>query len=125
MNNKGFMADRIERGRLAEQLAVSQLTGKGYRVLARNWRCRYGEIDIVAEYNGAIVFVEVRSRTSRRFGTALEAIDWKKQQKVRSIAAFYLNFIGNPDQPVRFDAIVVQWNRPPEQYELLHLEGVF
>jgi putative endonuclease len=116
---------RRQRGLWAEDLAAQHLITKGYKICDRNWRCRYGEIDIVAQEEGVLIFVEVRSRYSERFGSVVEAVDWKKQRKVRSIASFYLHAKGDPDCPIRFDAILVKWILPPHEYDLTHLEGVF
>jgi putative endonuclease len=116
---------RKRRGLLAEELAARHLMTIGYQIHDRNWRCRNGEIDIVAEKKGVLIFVEVRSRYSERFGTTVEAMDRKKQRKVRSIAAFYLHAKGHPDCPIQFDAMLVKWINPPDEYELLHLKGVF
>lgn len=116
---------RKQRGLLAEQLAARYLEEKGYTILERNWRCRYGEIDVIAQKEGALIFVEVRSRLGERYGTVLEAIDARKRHKVRMVSTFYLNRLRNPDRPIRFDAILVKWANPSSHYEMTHLEGVF
>lgn len=119
------MDKRRQLGQWAEQAASRLLEVKGYQIIDRNWRCRYGEIDLIAIKNQFLIFVEVRSRSSTRFGTAAEAIDWRKQQKVRAIAQFYLHSKRLSRYQVRFDAIAVQWIKAPDDFELSHFEGVF
>ena len=67
--------DRSSVGRRGEEAACAYLAERGYRILDRNWRCRLGEIDIVAERGDIVVFVEVRTRTGTRFGTGAESVD--------------------------------------------------
>lgn len=125
MNHPKYRDERKVRGQWAESAAVAYLTKEGYEIVARNWRCRFGEIDIIASYKNTIVFVEVRSRMGTRFGSIRESVDAKKQRKVRSIASLYLHGIGHPDRPVRCDVVLIQWITPPDQYELTHMQGVF
>lgn len=123
------MDQRKLRGDLAEKIAAEYLDEKGYRILEKNWRCRFGEIDIVAESEaGVLVFVEVRSRYSVNFGEAIESVDHRKRQKVRSIANFYLAGLpttGRGHKPMRCDAVIVKWLRPPDEFELIHIENAF
>jgi putative endonuclease len=94
---------RQKRGRAAEDVAIEHLRGAGCRIVQRNFRCRIGEIDIVADDRGTLVFVEVRSRQTARFGTAVEAVTAAKQRQVLRVAQVYLARRG----PVRcrFDVI--------------------
>lgn len=114
-------------GQLGEEIAARQLTSAGYRILNRNWRCRSGELDLVAEHEGVIVFVEVRTRTSGgRFGTAAESVDYRKQQQVRSVAEFYLRRFGYAGVPVRFDVAAITLDRNTnEVLEYRHIESAF
>lgn len=93
-------------GGVKEQLAVDYLQGRGLRLLARNHRCRQGEIDLVMRDGDIIVFVEVRYRGSSRFGTPAESVDWHKQRRLIAAAGHYLQ--KNPSVlPCRFDVVAI------------------
>ena len=98
---------RKEFGNYGEQKAAEYLLKQGYGVLRRNFRTRYGEIDIIAEHNGALVFCEVKSRHTARYGTGAEAVDIRKQRKISRAAAEYLQENGLMDCAVRFDVIAI------------------
>ena len=96
-------------GKLGEELAVRELERLGYAVLARRYRTPAGEIDIVADDHGTLVFVEVKARADGEFGTALEAVTpWKRRQLVR-MARDYLARAGRVDRPCRFDVVAVMF----------------
>jgi len=78
------------KGRLAEDQALAYLKSQGLGLIARNYRCRYGEIDLVMEDRSIVVFVEVRFRGSQRFGGALESVDQRKQAKLIATATQFL-----------------------------------
>ncbi len=94
-------------GKRGEIIAANYLKKKGYKILAQNYKNRIGEIDIIALDGEYIVFVEVKTRMSRQFGDPLEAIDYRKQAKIRSVATCYLKANGLYDHNCRFDAIAV------------------
>ena len=94
-------------GRLGEAIAVRHLKQNGYRILARNYRNRFGEIDIVARQGETIVFVEVKARSSARFGSAAAAVDRIKQQKISKVALGYLKQMRQMDHKARFDVVCV------------------
>lgn len=97
-----------ELGKAGEEMAVNYLFKKGYEILARNFRCRSGEIDIVARDGEYIVFIEVKTRTGLSFGTAIEAIDYRKQNRLQKIASFYLLRTGQTNANCRFDVVTLQ-----------------
>lgn len=101
-------ANRRKVGREAEQAAAEFLERLGYRLLERNWRCPEGEIDIVAMDGDILVFVEVRSRASDRFGTPAESVDERKRRRVRAAARRYL-YAGRRSgaNRIRFDVVAV------------------
>lgn len=101
-------ATRRDKGSLGEMTAADFLQKEGYLLRERNWRCRSGEIDIIAENEGLLVFVEVRSRSGTAYGTATESVNARKQAQVRNVAAIYMHIKGLQDWPVRFDVIAVQ-----------------
>src|SRR5690606_34431820 len=82
--------DRHQTGKNSEALARQYLTAHGYRIHAVNWRGRRGELDVVAEKDGWLVFVEVRSKRTRRFGPAREAVDVHKRRQLRRVAEEYV-----------------------------------
>jgi putative endonuclease len=94
-------------GKIGEDLAVAELTRRGYTILERRYRTRHGEIDIVAEDRGTIVFVEVKARATREFGTAAEAITPYKQRRLASMASEYLARQQVTDRPCRFDVVAI------------------
>lgn len=100
--------DSKQFGRLGESLAVGHLKKNGYRILARNYRNRFGEIDIIARHENVIVFVEVKARSSASFGTSKAAVDRNKQKKISMIALSYLKQTSNTDAKARFDVVCVE-----------------
>jgi putative endonuclease len=93
-------------GSEAEDLAAAHLEAQGLSIVARNFRCRMGEIDLIAREGEVLVFVEVRLRRNKAFGGAAASIDHAKQHKLVATAQFYL--AGRKTQPrCRFDAILL------------------
>lgn len=88
-----------------EERAAALLKKKGYRILEKNYRSPFGEIDIVAENKGFLVFIEVKRRTSSSFGDALEAVNKDKRRRIVRSALFYLKAHRCPDRRVRFDVV--------------------
>ena len=113
-------------GRWGEDLAAKFLVGKGYRVLDRNWKCRFGELDLVAEDGGFICFVEVKLRRSNRFGTGAEQVDQRKREKLRITAELYLQERPAVLQP-RFDVVEVLAPNGlgTKNPKIRHIEGAF
>ena len=102
-----------------EAEARAFLEGKGIRVLEMNFRRPTGEIDIIAKAGRMLLFVEVKRRSSLRYGRPAEAVDRVKQAHILRTAALYLQEEGNPDAPVRFDVVEVLPG------EIRHIEGAF
>lgn len=96
-------------GRSGEALAEEHLRRKGMLVLARNYRCRAGEIDLVARDGDTVVFVEVKERRGRSHGSAVEAVGWSKRRKVARAARMYAAVHGLSDAPLRFDVVAIDW----------------
>lgn len=93
-------------GDWGEALVEKYLSERGCRIVEREWRCRFGEIDLIAEQEGALLFVEVKLRTNLRYGMPRESVTAKKQEKLRSAALLYLSMHGL-DAPARFDVAEV------------------
>lgn len=98
---------RQQLGKIGEELAARELASRGYAVLARRYRTRHGEIDIVCEHHGTIVFVEVRARASAEFGRAAESVTDAKKRKVSAMAVDYLARNAIANRPCRFDVVAV------------------
>ena len=94
-------------GKSAENLAVDELKRRGYAILARRYRTRHGEIDIVAEEGETLVFVEVKARTTGEFGEAAEAVTRWKQRRLASMAVEYLSRHRSTARACRFDVVAV------------------
>lgn len=94
-------------GAAGEDLSAAWYQERGYRVLARNWRCREGELDLVLRLGTTVVFCEVKTRTSLAFGSPLEAVTPVKQRRIRRLAAAWLHETGGKAAAVRFDVAAV------------------
>ncbi|MGV0605558.1 YraN family protein [Mycolicibacterium sp. XJ1904] len=116
---------RAEIGALGEQLAVDHLRSLGLRVLERNWRCRYGELDVIAFDDSArtAVFVEVKTRTSERFGGVEEAVTPQKVRRLRRLAGLWLAAQQTAWSQVRIDVVGVRIGRRRSP-EITHIQGV-
>jgi putative endonuclease len=97
----------VARGRRFEDAAADHLVRAGYRILARNLRHGHGEVDLVAERDGVVAFVEVKGRTGRGCGHPLEAITGRKRREVEAVARWWARE-NRPAQGYRFDAIAVE-----------------
>lgn len=112
-------------GRCGEDVAADYLTRQGWQIVARNWRCRYGEIDLIARGGGradVIIFCEVKTRTGLGYGPPLEAITVAKMQRLRRLAGCWLAETADRVARVRVDAIGVLL-RAGEQPQITHVEG--
>jgi putative endonuclease len=98
---------RQELGKLGEDLAVRELERRGYAILARRFRTRHGEIDIIARDGGTLVFVEVKARETAEFGTAAEAVTRWKQRRLVRMAGYYLNSVRGEIPACRFDVVTI------------------
>lgn len=100
----------MERGRAAEEAAAAYLARQGLRLVARNWRCKGGEIDLIMRDGATLVFVEVRSRKDARFGGAAASITATKQGRLIHAARLYLASLASPPA-CRFDAVLIEAGR--------------
>src|SRR5438093_6002014 len=104
---RGMTIQRQQLGFLGENLAVSELTRRGYAILDRRYRTRHGEIDIVAADEGTIVFVEVKARATGEYGGGADAVTPFKQRRLASMAVDYLARRRLTDRPCRFDVVAI------------------
>jgi putative endonuclease len=114
---------RARFGALGEEAAAGLLRAGGYRIVARNHRCRCGEVDIIAEKGELLVFVEVRTRATSLFGSPEETVDARKQRRVIAAARDYLAQRCGPARAARFDVIAVLDG--PKGPALTHFENAF
>ena len=98
---------RIELGKRGEDLACRELERRGYAIIARRFRVRSGELDIIARDGAVLVFVEVKTRSGRRFGKAAEAVTVTKQRRMALLGNEYLLRHRLSDCPCRFDVVSV------------------
>lgn len=110
-------------GRRGEDLAASYLRERGYQIVRRNFRYGRREIDIIARRDGVTVFVEVKTRSSDRFGSPGEAVDTRKLGVLRKVALAYLTRHGAADRPCRFDLIGIRLR--DGDYTIDHTEDIF
>ena len=110
---------RIETGRRGEDAAVAYLKRAGYEIIERNYRCPFGEVDIVAREGGSIVFIEVKSRRSEIYGEPEASVGIEKQKKISRISMDYLQKKRLSPGSVRFDVIAVKMQLGSAQIELI------
>jgi putative endonuclease len=111
-------------GQRGEALVADWYKQAGYEILERNWRRREGELDLILGRGRAVIFCEVKTRTSNRFGAPVEAITRTKQQRIRTLAALWLGESELRGRPLRFDVASVMIERGAEPVIEI-LEGVF
>jgi putative endonuclease len=114
----------LELGSLGERIAATYLTDAGLRVVDRNWRCREGELDIVARDRDALVFCEVKTRRGVGFGHPVEAVTGAKQRKLRTLAQRWLATHDEHAPELRFDVVGVLV-RPDRPALVTHLRAAF
>jgi putative endonuclease len=109
--NKSRQAALQGLGRTGERLAAVALMDRGYRILERNSRCRLGEIDLVAEDEHDLIFVEVKARRGTSFGFPEDALTLFKRRILLELASYYLDLHTCPDRSWRIDVVAVQFSR--------------
>ncbi len=112
---------RLSIAKTGESFAATHLKTRGYKILAQNYRAVRGEIDIVAQDGDCIVFVEVKTRRSLKFGAPQAAVTTQKQRQISKVAMGYLQAHNRFDAPCRFDVIAIHLS---PQLELLKLEQI-
>ena len=108
MKSREKKINKRQTGQEQENRATVYLTERGYKILERNYRCRMGEIDLIAFHQGYLVFVEVKYRRGNRAGRPEAAVDFRKQNEISQTATWYLKEKGlSLDTPCRFDVVAI------------------
>lgn len=118
------VADKQALGAYGEKLAAQYLRESGMEIVARNWRCRYGELDLIVQDPTVTVFVEVKTRSGLGFGTPAESVTFGKQQRIRRLALLWLAEREGPWRRIRFDVVSVLVRRGYRPV-IDHLAGAF
>lgn len=110
---------RQQVGRAGEEAALHYLHQQGYRILVRNFRCRFGEIDLIARDGSTLAFIEVKTRRSRAFGAPAQAITPEKQRRLIKASQVYLSRQGGAREFCRFDVVTIQIVAGEPQVEVI------
>jgi putative endonuclease len=121
--DKGVASKRKDVGVRGEKLAVDYLRKRGYKIIQRNFRCREGEIDIIAQKGECLVFVEVRTKKNTAFGTPEESVTLSKREKLISLANAYLQAYDKPPLSWRIDVVAVELTPDNRVSRLEHIEN--
>ena len=106
-----------ELGAKGEEIAVRYLKSRGYRIVERNYRIRFGEIDIIAEQGDDLVFIEVKTRSGTLFGSPFESVTKQKQKQLSKVALEYISKQGFHDRPARFDVVGIELQKGSETFQ--------
>ena len=117
--------ERQKIGRFGEMLACEYLVRKSYKIIDKNYRTRGGEIDIIAEKDALIIFVEVKTRTGGSFGLPEEAIDQRKQIKICQTIECYLEANKRFNQEFRIDSIAILIDVPAKKAKIRHKKDIY
>ena len=101
---------RKELGAKGEEIALRYLKSRGYRILERNYRIKFGEIDIIAEQGDNLVFIEVKTRSDNHFGSPFESVTKQKQKQLSKVALEYISKQGCHNRPSRFDVVGIKFH---------------
>ena len=118
------MSDVLKLGARGEALAWNFLRKQGYSILEKNYRTRFGEVDVIAQKGDVLVFLEVKTRRDHQFGFPAESVNWKKRQKLTRVAEAYLQAKRLENQATRFDILSITWDGRTEPHFSL-LEDAF
>ena len=112
------MDDRLALGVTGENAALDRYVDLGYRPVARNWRCRIGELDLIVERDGVLVICEVKTRRGTAFGPGWEAVTGRKRAKIRAVAEAFLIATQVSPRAIRFDVASVRAGATSAEVEL-------
>lgn len=110
-------------GKHGEEIAEDYLIDNGYKIVIRNYRCRFGEIDIIAAKENTLIFVEVKTRSHQRYGLPRESVTYAKQKVIIKTAQQYIQRFKIKDKLFRFDVIEVYYDKQP--IKVVHIDNAF
>ncbi len=118
------MLNKIQLGKKGEELARNFLTKQGFNIVDHNFRCRYGEIDLILRKDKSFHFVEVKYRRTLEYGLPQESVNRKKQQKIHNVALLWLRKRHLPmDSEIHFDVLAISQDKANPEYE--YIEDAF
>ena len=112
-------------GNYGEDLACSFLKNLGYTILDRNFRTRYGEIDIICSYKDIIIFLEIKSRYTNNYGLPIESVTYSKQKQIIKLSKSYIHLKNLYNFNIRYDIISIIFSNKDNSYKLSHLCDAF
>lgn len=112
-------------GNYGEDLASQYLENNNHKIINKNFTIRQGEIDIISIINNILVFTEVKSRYSKKYGTPLESISYSKMKNIKFLASYFIYKNKLYDYNVRFDVIEVMFNYYDNEYKINHIKDAF
>ena len=124
LQNQSMPKNKIFSGKLGENIACNYLKNKGYQILARNFRTRWGELDIIATYKNKLIFIEVKTRKSADFGSPFEAVTSGKLHRLQRAALFFNSVHPELPQTLQIDVIGVILNQQNQITNIEHRENV-
>ncbi|MGM9535727.1 MAG: YraN family protein [Intestinibacter sp.] len=113
--------DNVKKGKIGEKIARKYLVSIGMNIICTNYRTKFGEVDIIARFENKIIFVEVKSRTSKNYGLACEAVDLKKIKKITAVAKYYILENNLRNCEMRFDVVEIYF----DEERINHIENAF
>ena len=117
-----IMVNNIDKGKTGEKIAKNYLINKGYTIIEINYKNKIGEIDIIAMHNDILVFIEVKTRTSYKYGYAFEAVDIRKQRKIINTSLAYIKYKNHHNIQFRYDIMEIYLTN---NLKINHIENAF
>ena len=111
--------ERIDLGKIGEDLALRKVKRLEYKVVAKNYRCPLGEIDLIAKDRGCLVFIEIKTRKGKSVGYAKEAVDGRKRRQISKVALAYMKSNDCMDVKARFDVIAINIMGDQKEIEII------
>ena len=111
--------ERLDLGKLGEELALKKIKRLGYKCVTRNYRCSLGEVDLIAKDGECLVFIEIKRRKGKSLGYAKEAIDGRKRRQLSKVALAYMKSNNCCDTKSRFDVVAINLSDKEDQIEVI------
>ena len=111
--------ERLDLGKLGEELAFKKIKRIGYKCLARNYRCPLGEVDLIAKDGDTLVFIEIKTRKGKSIGYAKEAVDGRKRRQLSKVALTYIKANDCWHMRSRFDVVAINFNNNEREIEII------